>query len=115
LNSGTALFQKLEVILQPTREKRKDELRFYEEYFSHANCYGMLDRIFEIGSQEAIKHGIKIADAFHIAAASLAKCGVFITGEKLTSPIFRTKLVRVVSTIECKRADSLSIRKFIGA
>ena len=81
-------FLKLEVVLLPTHEKRKDELAFYEEYFSHANCYGALDRIFEIGSREAMKHGIKIADAFHIAAANLSKCKVLITAEKTTSHMF---------------------------
>ena len=105
-------FSRLEVILQPTKEKRKDELRFYEEYFSHANCYGALDRIFEIGSMEAMKHGIKIADAFHVAAANLSKCSVLVTAEKVTSPMFHTKLVRVVSIAGYNNPQT--IRKLIG-
>lgn len=53
--------------------------------------------MFEIGEREATTHGISVIDALHIAAANLARCKLLITTEKPTKPMFRTKLVRVVS------------------
>lgn len=81
---------KLETILLPSHYRNKSELAFYDEYFKHAQCYGDLDRIFEIGQPEAIKHGIPVIDALHVAAANLARCRILITTEKTTRPIFRT-------------------------
>jgi len=53
--------------------------------------------MFEVGQPEAIKHGIPVIDALHVAAANLARCKILITTEKTTKPIFRTTLVSVVS------------------
>jgi hypothetical protein len=39
---------RIEVILQPTHHKRKLEIEFYAEYFRNADCYGGLDRMFEV-------------------------------------------------------------------
>ncbi len=103
---------RLEAILQPSHYRFVLELEFYKEYFKHANCYGNLDRTFEIGEAEAIKHGIPVIDALHVAAASLSRCKLLITSEKTTKPIFRTKLVTVASIAGIKRhAD---IRKLLG-
>jgi hypothetical protein len=90
---------KLELILQPTREKRQLELAFYAEYFKVANCYGDLNRTYEIGCPDALKHGIPVVDALHVAAANLAKCNYFLTTESPTKPLFRTKLIKVVSIL----------------
>jgi hypothetical protein len=104
---------RLEVILQPSHYGYALELEFYKEYFSHANCYGDLDRIFTIAEPEAIKHGIPVIDALHVAAANLARCKVLVTTEKSTKPMFRTKLTKVVSILGIKRhAD---VRKLIGS
>ncbi|HEY6392789.1 MAG TPA: PIN domain-containing protein, partial [Bryobacteraceae bacterium] len=105
---------KLEVILQPTHRRRKAELEFYEEYFSHASCWGNLDRMFEIGGREAMKHGISVVDALHVAAAHLARCSLMITTEKPTKPLFRTKLVRVASIVGLANSTD-TVRKLIGA
>src|SRR5690242_394635 len=66
----------MEVMIQPTYHKKKLELEFYNEYFNNANCFGDLDRMFQIGSREAMKHGISVVDALHIATAHLAKCPI---------------------------------------
>jgi predicted nucleic acid-binding protein len=105
---------KLEVILQPTHRKQTVELQFYEEYFKQANCWGTLDRMFEIASPEAMKHGISVMDAMHIAAANLARCKLFITTEKSSKPMFRTKLVKVVSIFGIMKSTH-AIRKLIEA
>jgi hypothetical protein len=87
-------------------------MAFYNEYFGHASCWGDLDRMFEIGGKEAMKHGIALADSFHIAAANLARCPVLVTAEKSTKPMFRTRLVRVVSILEITR-PATAIQKLL--
>jgi hypothetical protein len=90
---------RMELLLQPTLCGRKEELQFYEKYFKGANCFGDLDRTFEIGWRDALKHGIPVVDALHVAAANLARCKVLFTTESPTKPIFRTKLTQVVSIL----------------
>ena len=86
---------RLEVLLLPKFNKRHLEVRFYEEYFAAATCYGSLDRIFEIAEKEAYRHGIAVLDATHVATAHLTHCDALITLEKETKPLYRTKLVPV--------------------
>lgn len=88
---------RMEVTIQPAFCRRASELKFYETYFSSAQCYGDLNRTFEVGHKDAMKHGIAVIDALHIASAHLAKCAVLVTAEKPTKPMFRTVLVKVVS------------------
>jgi len=105
---------RLEVILKPTHHRRRAELAFYEEYFSHANCFEDLDRMFEIGGKEAMRHGIAVVDALHVAAAHLSRCAALVTTEKATKPMFRTSLVRVVG-ISTAKATRQSIHRLLGA
>jgi len=95
---------KLEVTLQPTHHGFKRELAFYDLYFDNANIFGNLNHMFEIACPEALKHGITVMDALHLAAAKLSRCQLFITTEKPTksnthevTPLFRTTLVKVAS------------------
>lgn len=90
-------FLQLEVLLKTKFHKRDLEGQFYESYFKSANCYGDLNRMFEIGGKEAYRHGIAVIDAMHIASANLMHCDILVTLEKTTKPMFRTKLVKVVS------------------
>ena len=94
---------KMEVMIQPTYHRHNLELAFYNEYFKNATIFGDLDRMFEIGSREAMKHGIAVVDALHIATAHLAKCSALVTAEKDTKPMFRTKLVKVVTILGMSR------------
>lgn len=88
-------FLKLEVLLLPRYHRRSPEVAFYEAYFDSAQCFGDLNRIFEIGQKEAFTHGIKVLDAMHIATANLARCSVLITLERSTGPMYRTRLIPV--------------------
>lgn len=90
---------RMEVTLQPAYQHRHVQLNFYNTYFQHASCFGDLNRMFEIGAQESVKHGIAVVDALHVATAHLAKCSALVTTEKPTKPMFRTSLVKVVSII----------------
>lgn len=94
---------RLEVVPHATFNKQYAEVRFYEEYFRAADCYGDLDRMFEIGSREAERHGIPVMDALHVAAAHLARCRFLYTTEGTTKPMFRTKIVRVASILDTKK------------
>ena len=76
--------------------------------------YGDLDRTFQIGAQDAKRHGIPVVDALHIAAANLSRCVALITAEKPTKPLFRTKLVRVVS-LQAGNKSSQTLRQLTGA
>jgi hypothetical protein len=86
----------LEVTLLPTYHERASELAFYAEYFRAAECFDHLNRIFELAGREARANGIKVMDALHIAAASLAGCDRFVTWERRSSPLFRTRSVTAV-------------------
>lgn len=86
-------------MLQAVHHKQKLETAFYDEYFRNAQCFGDLNRIFEIGCPNALKHGIPVMDALHIATANLARCEMFFTTEGPTKPLFRTRLVKVASIL----------------
>jgi predicted nucleic acid-binding protein len=105
---------KLEVTIQPAYQKHTLELQFYNEYFKNATCWGNLDRMFEIGGREAIRHGIALVDALHVATAHLARCAVLVTTEKPTKPMFRTELVKVVSIFGVAKPPSI-VRKLLEA
>jgi predicted nucleic acid-binding protein len=97
---------RMEVTVQPAYHKHTSELSFYNTYFSGAQCYGDLNRMFEVGHIEAAKHGIAVVDALHVATAHLAKCAVLVTAERDTKPMFRTRLVKVVSILGMSKTAS---------
>jgi predicted nucleic acid-binding protein len=105
---------KLEVTLQAAYHKQSDELDFYAEYFRHATCFGQFDRMFEIGEPDAVRHGITVVDALHVAAANLSRCRVLFTTEKVTSPLFRTQLIKVVRVTGLKGTTQV-MRQLAGA
>lgn len=103
-------------MLHPTHHHDHFEMAFHSEYFKHAKIYGDLNRIFEIGEPEAMKHGIPVMDALHIAAANLARCEILLTTESLTKPIFRTTLIAVVTIADrpSNAKDTRYYRQFRG-
>jgi len=104
----------LEVTLQPTHHKQVQELKFYDEYFRHAEMYGDLNRTLEIAAPDAKRHGIGVVDALHVAAANLFFCAALATTEKLTKPLFRTSLVKVVS-LQAGHKGSQTLKQLTGA
>jgi len=50
-------------MLHPTHHRDKLEMDFHGAYFKHADCFGDLNRVFEIGERDAMKHGIPVMDA----------------------------------------------------
>src|SRR5579862_2366171 len=106
-------FLQLEVTLQATHHKQTQELRFYDEYFRHAEMYGDLDRTLEIAAPDAKRHGISVMDALHVAAANLSNCKALITTEKPTKPLFRTSLVKVIS-LQVGHKGSQTLKQLTG-
>jgi predicted nucleic acid-binding protein len=102
----------MEVMIQPTYHRHTLEVSFYSTYFRNAACFGQLNQMFEIASREAMKHGIAVSDALHIATAHLSKCAALVTAEKSTKPMFRTRLVRVIS-IRDVVAPTQAVRKLL--
>jgi len=105
---------RLEVTLQATHHKQVEELRFYNEYFRRAEMYGDLNRTLEIAEPDAKRHGIGVVDALHVAAANLSNCVALITTEKPTKPLFRTKLVKVL-TLQVGHKGHQTVRQLTGA
>jgi hypothetical protein len=62
----------------------------------------------EVGGPDAMKHGIPVVDALHVAGANLARCEVLLTTEAVTKPMFKTRLVEVVSITNSRSASSTS-------
>ena len=94
----SSLFLKLEVVPQAVHNKKEDEIKFYEDFFSSVVDWA---EISESLVADAIKNasdfGLKAMDALHIAAALSLKADEFITTEKTTTPIHRVKSIKVLS------------------
>jgi predicted nucleic acid-binding protein len=85
---------RLEVMLKPAFLQDEATLDIYRYFFKTATIFGDLNRIFEIGSKEALRYGIPVMDAMHLAAAHLTK-SVFVTNERPDKPLYRTRLVEI--------------------
>lgn len=85
---------RLEVTLLAAHHGNRDELLFYSSYFKGANCYGDLDRLFEIAEKQAVTHGISVVDSLHVAAAHLTR-SILVTGEKDRKPMYRTRIAKI--------------------
>jgi hypothetical protein len=94
----TSDYVRLEVLPKATFHKRTAELAFYNLFFTTATrSIPTSEALLEYALEEACKTGIHGLDAVHIACAVFAGAEEFITSEKTSRPIHRTKLVRVVS------------------
>jgi hypothetical protein len=101
------------VTLQAVHHKQAEELKFYDEYFRNAVMYGDLNRTLEIAAPDAKRHGSGVVDTLHVAAANLSKLAL-VTTEKLTKPLFRTSLVKVVS-LQAGHKGSQTLKQLTGA
>lgn len=94
-------FVKLEVLPKAVHGKHKDEVEFYEEFFSSARYQiKASEHLVEEALRYANAHGLGGMDALHVAAAIEAKADELVTTEKPTKPIHRVKEVKVVSLYE---------------
>lgn len=94
----TSDYVRLEVLPKAVFHKRQEEESFYNEFFRlNARTIPTSPALLEYALAEACETGIQGLDAVHIACAVFAGAEEFITSEKETTPIHRTKKVRVIS------------------
>ncbi|MBC7973256.1 MAG: nucleic acid-binding protein [Verrucomicrobia bacterium] len=92
-------FVKLEVLPKPIHGKRQDEVDFYETFFKQVAYWAQpLDEVFDVGLQQAKRHGLSAVDALHVAAALITRADDLITTEKAAKPIVcRVTSIQVIS------------------
>lgn len=94
----TSEYVKLEVLPKSIFHKNKLEEEAYNAFF--ALCRRSVptsDALLKQAMEEATKTGMSGFDALHIVCAIFGGAEEFITTEKESKPIHRTKLLRVVS------------------
>ena len=74
---------RLECRHQPIKEGNMLQLQAYDQLFgSVGHAFQALDRpVFDLATQLRVQHGIKTADALHLAAAVRAGCSEFWTND----------------------------------
>jgi hypothetical protein len=86
----------LETLPKPKFHKQTASINFLEKYFSDCVRHIKMNQKVAITAfDEACKYGIGDIDALHLASAKAASAAEFITNEKKTKAIYKTKLVRV--------------------
>lgn len=86
----------LETLPKPKFHKQIASVDFLENYFSICVRHIKMNQKVTIAAfDEACKYGIGGIDALHLASAKEAGAAEFITNEKKTKAIYKTKLVKV--------------------
>lgn len=94
----TSDYIRLEVLPKAIFHKRAAEVQFYNAFFATTTrTIPTSQALLDYALDEACKTGIHGLDAIHIACAVFAGAEEFITSEKPSRPIHRTKLVKTVS------------------
>lgn len=89
---------RLEVLPKALFHKRREEAEFYETFFREvAVWHESVDNIMADAFGEARTAGLATVDALHIVAAVTMGASEFITTEKPTRSIHRTRRVKVIS------------------
>jgi predicted nucleic acid-binding protein len=92
----TSDYVRLEVIPKATFHANRPELEFYETFFrANIRCIPTSESLIKAAMAEGCDTGISGIDALHIACAVFAGAEEFITTEKVTKPIHRTRLIKV--------------------
>ncbi len=90
-------FLELEVLPKPTHNKAFPAVNFYRNYFA-ACTYRVptTTPMLLAAYHEACQLGLSAPDAIHLATAQVAGAHEFITLEKITKPMYRSNLVKVL-------------------
>ena len=95
---ASSRFVQLEVLPKATFHQQKDELEFYETFFSAVLHWATdIEQITQDAYQLACTYGIAAMDALHVAAALQIKADELITTEKPTKPMHRVKEIQIIS------------------
>lgn len=94
----TSDYVRLEVLPKATFYKKTLEIDFYNAFFATTTrTIPTSQALIDYALEEACKTGMEGLDALHIACAVFAGAEEFITSEKPTKTIHRTKLVKTIS------------------
>lgn len=94
----SSIFLKMETSAPTYFHNHPDQTEFYEEFFkSVVEWVPVTEELVQNAHDECCSTGIHAFDALHIAAAAAGGAEEFITGEKITSLIHTTTIVKVVS------------------
>jgi predicted nucleic acid-binding protein len=89
---------KLEVIPQPTYNRRPAEVAFMNAFFDNAHYSTPLSEdLFRIAIEQACLFGLDAVDALHVAAALLVGAEELVSAEKSSKPLCRVKSMKVVT------------------
>ena len=95
---ASSRFVQLEVLPKASFHQQKDELEFYETFFSAVLHWATdLEQITQDAYQLACTYGIAAMDALHVAAALQIKADELITTEKPSKPMHRVKETQIIS------------------
>lgn len=95
---ASSRFVQLEVLPKATFHQQKDELEFYETFFSDVLHWATdVEQITQYAYQLACTYGIAAMDALHVAAAMQIKADQLITTEKPTKPMHRVTEIQIIS------------------
>jgi len=93
---ASSIFVKLEVLPKPLYQNRKDEVLFYETFFASVSVWAEPSpELVQNAYEEAINSGLSAIDALHIISAATVNADEFVTTEKLSRPIHRSRLVNI--------------------
>ncbi len=93
---ASSIFVKLEVLPKPLYQNKKDEVLFYEAFFASVSVWaGPSSELVQNAYKEAISCGLSAIDALHVSSAAMVDADEFVTTEKLSRPIHRSKLVPI--------------------
>ena len=94
----SSVFLELELLPKPCCFKKTDERTFLEFFFARADTHiEASEQLARLALEEAKRIGLAAMDALHVASAAQAGAIELVTGELETKPIFRTRLVKVIS------------------
>jgi predicted nucleic acid-binding protein len=94
----TSVFVRLEVLPKSIYHQNLAEIEFYEAFFdSTQEIADDISQVLILAFDEACQNGLSAIDAIHIAYAVLSGAQEFITTEKATKPMHRTKRIKVIS------------------
>jgi predicted nucleic acid-binding protein len=93
----TSDFVRLEVVPKPSYHGFKDQVEFYETFFSTAHRVPVSKKLLEDALREGQRFGLSACDALHVAVARRGKCNEFVTTEKSSKPLFRVSDLMVIS------------------
>jgi len=88
-------FLQLELMPNAYRYSDPEIVEFYEHFFDQADVLDDHDLIVEETERVLERASLGLADALHIAAASILQADVFVTMERSTKPMYKNGFVRV--------------------